>query len=130
MIINSNLPEIIKKIQYSDFEFFLTGSRFFNTNCSNPDWDFFTSDTMEVRTWLTGLGFYLLKDESNYSLDCVAVYRHTKPDRRIDVQLISNIKLKLKAQQLIKDRIDVKMLKNKRDSRLIWHAVMTTIANA
>jgi len=49
--------DVIKTLLDSTFVFYLTGSRFFKTNHSTSDWDFFITDSPEVRSLLVFNGF-------------------------------------------------------------------------
>lgn len=52
-----------------DFNFYLTGSRFFGNNSPNSDWDFFAVQSFSLKKWLRENGFtregdsYLLAEE-------------------------------------------------------------------
>lgn len=83
----------------SEFEFFLTGSRYFGTDNSGSDYDFFVQDCPEIHNWLIKNSFRAILN-ARYGRDSltVVVYRY----RDIDVQVVKNAGLKNVAQIGIK----------------------------
>jgi hypothetical protein len=47
------------------FDFYLTGSRYFGTESSDSDWDFFTTDSEVLRDWLRVCGFKRITAEES-----------------------------------------------------------------
>lgn len=83
----------------AQFEFHLTGSRYFGKSRSDSDWDFFTQDCEGIEAWLKTLGFNVLHT-SNYT-DCEInkVFRHK--EEKIDVQLVKDVALKIEVQEYL-----------------------------
>jgi hypothetical protein len=113
----------------SDFLFYLTGSRFFETTHPNSDWDFFVANSDEVITFLQHNGFIL--DESPEYEDCtiVQVYRHVQDVQDVHVQLIDsdNIVLKCCAQSIIYNHNIFDGTVDKLTRRKIWSMVMSIL---
>lgn len=88
--------------QDSNHNYYLTGSRYFEHSSEFSDWDFFTQDSEETFEYLVTNGFSL-RNSSNYLKDkeICRVLRYSKPGIQIDVQLVSDVNLKLEAQTLI-----------------------------
>ena len=121
-------PAIVNRIIESDIKFYQTGSRYFGTSTDDSDWDFFADDTIDTRRWLTDHGFICLSfyaDNNEYNIDpfCNAVYRQGK----VDVQLVNNLDLKIKAQDLIKNKINVNWLRNKTIARVVWFSALSAL---
>lgn len=89
-----------RKLAASEFEFHLTGSRFFETATADSDWDYLAADVPGIHNWLLANGF---KPVAGYSRQgaakCNAVYllEYTH------VQVVPNIQARLRAQNLIKN---------------------------
>ena len=99
-IVDRKRPEAESLMEYldeSEFDFYLTGSRFFNTNKIYSDWDFFTKDCEEVRRFLSNHDFYPVVNEYNDKLT-TAVYRRPF----IDVQLVTDVECKRIAQEILR----------------------------
>lgn len=94
--------------------FQLTGSRFFGTETSNSDWDFFTQDSKGVRLWLSTNGFELYPNTSSYAGDgfCVDVFVYkdedcdTNPSHQIHVQIVKDFALKQEIQNKLASMYD------------------------
>lgn len=90
-------------------QFQLTGSRFFGTDTSFSDWDFFTQDCPGVRLWLKTNGFTMYDGGSGYAGDgqCVNVYVFNDgrdPEdmsHQIHVQVVKDFDLKQTVQKLL-----------------------------
>lgn len=107
MIKNYGLPpfdreRILRQLQESEWEFYLTGSRFFKNNGEESDWDFFAELSDAKIDFLKSLGFKLGLPGSRYDhyidQEIVMVMRHSCG---IDVQLVQNANVKNAAQDLI-----------------------------
>ena len=104
---NTYFKNVLEILKSSDFKFFLTGSRFFDTCTAHSDYDFFTQDTNDVRTFLKVL---LFKEHHNYNYSHLDLLTNTvlKLDPSIefpvsiDIQLVSNASLKSEVQDTIK----------------------------
>jgi len=90
---------LISILEASQFEFYLTGSRFFGKEQSHSsDFDFFVQDSPEVRTWLTKQGFKAcLSYQEDQLIDIV--YQNYKDGIWVDVQCINDIEVKKIAQE-------------------------------
>lgn len=101
----SQLDEVLSKMRESEFEFHLTGSRYFNTHNQGSDYDFFAQDGKDVRGFLRDLGFEVpgvdfMGEEQEYHDDNIAiVFRHLAAG--VDVQLQRNLEKKFRAQILL-----------------------------
>jgi len=136
-------PSIFKKMEESDFTFFLTGDRFWgnpkpsiNSNpmwhIPNPDqrWDFFVQDSPEAEQWLTENDFVKTGGEHNYveSGECTSVYmfeNEESPGVLIYVQLVKSALVKSEVQhtlrQLYPDGFHVENL-----TTVIWKVAFAT----
>jgi hypothetical protein len=126
----------------SPFNFYLTGSRFFGYHSEMSDWDYFVEDTVEVREFLTNLGFSdmatpILRpswdcwndqgssrlSEKFYDLQNMqgtnAIFEHSKT--HIHVQLVQDPILKNEIQILLKKHGFPWSVANKRQLRKIWN---------
>jgi hypothetical protein len=97
MIANSeklNLPlSDFQVLETSPFTFYFTGSRYFNSNAWNSDWDFFTQNSTVVLAFLLEKGF--TKITSLYvDMMTVDVYRKGN----VDIQLVKDVETKVKAR--------------------------------
>ena len=88
---------LIDALRNSEFEFYLTGSRFFLTHKPSSDWDFFTKDCEEVRRFLTNFGF---RPEAGEYSDKLTTTVYRQPF--IDVQLVSDVECKRIAQEILR----------------------------
>lgn len=96
------LMKVLDALRTAPFRCYLTGSRFFNlAGCNNGDWDFFTQCTHEVKAWMELNDFGLLAKHRYIDSLTIDVYRYnagTGSNEWIDVQLVSNAKVKALAQ--------------------------------
>ena len=96
---------ILCSMQVSKIQFYLTGSRYFNTHHLKSDYDFFTLDTLDTREFLENNGFEEIRnaDYANSHRDILInkVMRHNALVR-VDVQLVSNALFKHRAQGLLR----------------------------
>ena len=90
----------LAQISESNLKFFLTGSRAFDSDIRNSDYDFFVEASSEVRKFLNDNGFvevpYYTGSENHR--ESLSVYRYGE----IDVQVVSDAKLKFSAQLALK----------------------------
>ena len=109
MLIENYKNEILEKLEKSDFQFILTGSRFFNDHNVpvGTDWDFFAVSSDEIVAFLTELKFTL--DEESYKdvPGSITVMSITHSGCKIDVQLLTNqdAKAKLRVQNIVRTQI-------------------------
>ena len=106
----SEIQDVIQKLQDSSFEFYLTGSRFFTTDHEQSDWDFFTSNNKEVIAYLSTLGFQKVNTKYSYfDKQTVGVMRFGSPYLyHIDIQLVLDVEIKQIAQEILTMKPPVK----------------------
>lgn len=134
------LPRDVITLQNSGYEFFLTGSRFFNGSAVTPstDWDFYALFSEELCEYLRSLGFH--QDSGNYGNDhsITAVftcrYEFMRPENRrttkIDVQLVHGpwLPVKHEAQQLLAETHAYGLPEDKTTARLLWVNTMKIVS--
>jgi len=99
MLHNLN-PVELNHLQNSNFEFFLTGSRFFlKTLRKESDWDFYAEYSPLVEDYLKGQGYTVSLEYEDYFT--VKVLTRRTLGFKIDVQLVQNVDLKTRAQRLL-----------------------------
>lgn len=105
-----------EEIEQSQFEFYLTGSRFFETSTLHSDWDYFCEDGFDVRMWLERNGFN--KEFGAYYNDqnTMAVYQRDN----VHVQCVKDVNMKMKIQSEMFDNNMGILLTNKTRSRKLW----------
>ena len=98
-------------------DFHLTGSRFFGTATETSDWDFFTQHCEVTKRWLSKNGFFTLTHSANSYNDqeTKCVMRFTSGSFQIDVQLVNDVKKKVRINNAIKHRNDFLQLMNSLD---------------
>lgn len=113
-------PSIVREFFKTDkFKFYLTGSRYFGSSGLLSDWDFFVEHTDEVKVFLTDLGFENICNK-DYLFDRTTVYTYRY--QNVDVQLVTNIQVKKKAQLLIKHHGLIGA--NKEINKMVWAAII------
>lgn len=96
------ITQMIRQLEDSPFDFYLTGSRFFQNPNHDSDWDFFVQDSKEVHQWLLKRGFrtlshaYVYRDKQTLH---VFRFRHYP---LIDVQCVHDVRIKRIAQEIIR----------------------------
>lgn len=109
----------------SEFEFYLTGSRFFGTQTEDSDWDFFVGYSKEVVAFLIENNFRIVNDSEYEDSNTVAVYRYmdkfNRPSMCVDVQVVLNPAMKEDIQNKIKPVIRNSAIKDKEAMRLMWN---------
>ena len=80
-----------------EFDFYLTGSRFFNTFRENSDWDFFIQDAPDVRTFLSENDFKQMFDGGYEDQNFRCLWEKGK----VQVQLVIDAKLKEQVQKIL-----------------------------
>lgn len=119
----------LELMEKSEFNFHLTGSRFFGTATEKSDYDFFIEDSEAVRTQLIKWRFYIESTGITYAdTQTIRIYKH--PDN-IHIQLVRNVPLKEKAQSILKDfyRKGNNYRMTKPQLRRIWDLVFDIIKN-
>lgn len=143
MLLNmtNTLPDVVAKMQEAEFQFHLTGSRYWGNHTEKSDWDFFVQDCPSVREYLTTLGFTRYSKHSDYAADgqCVDVWVHgptllnegldrygrfgkpTPDDLRnqVHVQCVLDFKAKQAVQEEL-FRMFPKGFRDKSEARRIW----------
>jgi len=99
----TDTQKVLAILETSDMAFYQTGSRFFGGTTSKSDYDFFVQDEPFITTILEGWGFYRLTHGHNYNDNqCVAVYRKEVEFTHIDIQIIREVDVKIRAQEILK----------------------------
>ena len=115
--INTLLFPCIQCLHESNYDFHITGSRFFGGIHDDSDWDFMCSSSTEVEEFLTRLGFENISaEEYNGDETIDKVFRFGT----VDVQLIHNLERKLYVQGLLKQLYPAGLPGDKDTRRFIW----------
>lgn len=117
--------KLLAQLEQSEFQFFLTGSRFFGTNNPNSDYDLFCEENPKIEQFLTDLGFVSLKDNFYHGevtdINTAKVFRSLLCVPSIDVQLVKLVDLKVELQTyLLANKIRVPITKSVQ--RTFWDA--------
>ena len=120
-----SLYQVLRSMEESEFEFFLTGSRFFGGVHQGSDYDFFVLLDTKVEHYLRSLDF-MEDDIAHYEGDpsFVKVLTLMLPDGVIQVQLIKQEAFARKklVQLLLQKRYGAKGLPgDKAAKRELWH---------
>lgn len=105
-MINHRLPDsVLDKMSNSKISFYLTGSTFFTGNIGN-DLDYFCEHSESNFRELIAMGFRLHSNSMYCDDNCHTIMRiqKSKFHPQIDVQLVKNVALKSKVQELFKNR--------------------------
>ena len=104
MILGLNVEtSLLKLLENSKFEFFLTGSRFFGMAIDTSDYDFFTEDSFETATFLLDHGFREVVVTGYRDQNINRHFRATCPlVGQIDVQLVRDVTQKRDVQMFLK----------------------------
>ena len=94
-------PEVLNDLEYSPFNFYLTGSRFFGHSNTHSDWDFFAENDGEVVDWLQTIGFEYHGESYPDDPQIATVYRFQSTELIVDVQLVRDIHKKIKVQNTL-----------------------------
>ena len=100
------LYQVLKAMEESHFEFFLTGSRYFGGYHEGSDYDFFVMESTGVSEWLRAKGFTLDTNAAYDDPTFSKVLQLTLDDGIIQVQLIvpEEYKRKQIVQRLLRNR--------------------------
>lgn len=119
---------ILNKLENSQFEFYLTGSRAgLNQVTSKSDWDFFTHNATNVEQFLRDIGFK--RSSTSYKDDpqIATVYRYTTDTSHIDVQCVAEFEKKVRIQNALKKSQALYGL-TKAQARGVWRAMYELLA--
>lgn len=120
--------ETIRKLTFTDYKFYLSGSRFFGHAHPESDWDFFVqSDGDRLHIFLKKHGFKRLQMNPDWFDDlCEAIFHH---DSGVHIACVVNSDMKKRAQQYILNSNLLSELKqaDKDLRRKIWNEAYTTI---
>ena len=126
MIVNDVFGNyIVEAIHLSEWDFYLTGSRFFGTVTTSSDYDFFVKDMIVVRDFLFELGFEDIQKDYKYcDSSIVGVLRH---ESGVDVQLIENELMCRMKNAIQNTALDMKDYppRNKSSNRFWWQKRLT-----
>jgi predicted nucleotidyltransferase len=130
MLNNTDLGDvssILFKLQNSDLDFYLTGSRFFNNHRENSDYDFFVEDSPGVRQFLKSLGFSKLNNSAYLDDNTVVVYRYMPKSGyyiTIDIQIVVDAVKKQSIQNIMKYN-DFILTGDKTYAKTVWNTLMS-----
>jgi hypothetical protein len=106
MITDSKLMNELNKLNETEFNFILTGSRAWGNQRRYSDWDYYTNYDLDVELYLQKAGYHQIGsysgnigDGSDFNLQCV--YRKNLGESQIDIQLIKNVELKELTQDIL-----------------------------
>jgi len=99
-MLHNFIPCELGHLKVSKFDFFLTGSRFFKrTAQEDTDWDFYTQDCAEAQMYLQQNGYVVSRTYED--LFTVLILTKKTPWIKIDVQLVKDVELKTRAQEML-----------------------------
>lgn len=123
----------LKVMEESSFVFALTGSRFFSPHrhdsTSERDYDFFVQYNLETESFLEKIGF-VVHTKTNYKdSNAKKVMRFNSEKTHIDVQLVNDFDLMMKAQKVILRYSSILSLcKTKDDTTVVWNLVLAALS--
>jgi len=123
---------VVGLLRSSEFNFYQTGSRFFQTFDYNSDWDFFVEESDSVREFLKNNQFYQNAMNEHYGDTATSeVWEGSFKDVLVHIQLVHAnwMEHKIKAHDVILEHKYHLVFKHrgKRDARLIWTAILKTL---
>ena len=138
MFTGSELVNKLGLLSLLNWNFTLSGSRFFGKADLESDWDFFVNDHNQSRNTLRAnledMGFKCITLDSVLCIykdsETNDVYRWVSTNRKeqIDIQLVKNANLKRKAQEIIKKVVGRKFcLMSNLAQAEIWETVFEAI---
>lgn len=95
----TKIHEVITQMNKSEFDFYLTGSRFFGGAQADSDWDFFAEYSNEIVSFLLNIGFRYKPTNNYFDRQTIEVLEF---GREIDVQLVNNATIKNTAQEIMR----------------------------
>lgn len=123
----NKVEQVLQEMEKSIFAFHLTGSRFFGFSNEKSDYDFFVEKESGLTDFLQSfLGFKQHSCSSYKDSQTVEVYRsNTLP--WVDVQIVKNAKVKVAAQNLIKE-FDLLRDCDKQKSTRTWDKAINLVS--
>jgi len=123
-MINCSIPErnsMLNVLAHSEYNFYLTGSRFFGGSTETSDWDFFTELNPKIEKFLESYHF-VVKVIDAY---CDTVYERVIDKNIIQIHIVDDIEMKKFAQLMLSNN-SVLINKNtdKQHVRDIWRMTM------
>ena len=120
--------EGIRTLSRHPQEFFLTGSRFFDTYRRRSDFDFYTQYNDGIAIYLKDSDFEETHDPSYND----ALTAHVFGLGKVHVQLVKDVALKTRIQQALADHAVMKRLRivagrDKEFERQVWNAMLTVV---
>jgi len=116
--------QALMEIQESEYDFQLTGSRFFGTEKENSDYDFFTQDYLSLADWLRAHDFINITQvvPTNYADPLVvAIYQKGK----VHIQAVNDAPLKQDIQECLRASPLKGGLGNKGYARDLWRLLVS-----
>ena len=119
---------VLAMLQESDFDFYLTGSRYFGNPRGESDYDFFVQHSEAVAEYLENLGFRAdNKAFAYYDGDPSLIKLYFQEIRmcgpHYHIQLVKDAQAKNHIQEILKATCVLPLLsKNKDEERRIWQA--------
>jgi hypothetical protein len=111
---------VLDKLDDLSHSFWLTGSRYFESETENSDVDFFVAvDTVNIDSTLIGLGFVKHVGGVYPDHNTVSVYRHSTG---IDIQLVKHVELKLLSQRIFR------MFNIRKPTTAQWNTIFRLLA--
>ncbi len=111
----------------SPFEFHLTGSRFFEKESPNSNWDFFVQEGQpDLLDWLNNHGFVeKAKSHSKFTgtYGIVGIWNH--PRFQTNVQVVKDANMKTAAQKALSPFADFVYGLSKDRRETLWYIAMT-----
>lgn len=116
----------LAELNHAPFDFYLTGSRYFNRATPYSDWDFFALHTNDCETWLINHGYKFETQGSKYEGDPLMVAVYVSQGHMIHIQLVSDVNLKARAQHLIAHFMPY-IAASKDQMRQVWGAAISAV---
>ena len=135
------LPPIVAtlfELEFSEFNFYLTGSRFFGGISNTSDWDFVTENNDKIENYLVSIGFkenvnlnYLdpMTEKVYTKYFCGCENNHASECLKIDIQICNDIFTKIKIRDILKNNFTDGIPGDKYDKSRIWGLVYNLIKN-
>ena len=118
-VVLDETQQILRTLEDSPFEFYLTGSRFFGNFRQDSDYDFFVEEN--AIDWLRNNVFEKLPTHNYLDLLTISVFQKGN----VHIQVVKDVVLKSRAQQLIKETIPgIYFTFNKTNHSLLWNLVI------
>lgn len=119
MGLNLHHDGVFCAMEHSQFEFHLTGSRYFGTQHADSDWDFFVESHADLYEWLEANGFQM-ESGSDYTCDDISeVWKHES--EQIHVQVINDADRKVAVQSALRCYGRALYRTPKADRKTIWN---------